>query len=183
MILGLVIAIVGGTVLEKLHMERYLEAFVRNIPSAEAEIAPLQRKDRIAFAKGQVKNTVRKVAPYIFIGVGIGALIHNIIPQSMVETVLGNRNPFSVILATLVGVPMYADIFGTVPVAEGLLAKGASLGTVLSFMMSVTTLSLPSLVMLKKIMRRELLAAFVGITVLGIMIVGYGFHMLQFTFI
>lgn len=179
-ILGLIIAIIGGTVLEKLRMERYLEPFVKNMPNVETEIAKLERKDRIDFAKTQVKNTVKKVAPYIFIGVGIGAVIHNIIPQSFVEMVLGGKNPFSVILATFVGIPMYADIFGTVPVAEGLLAKGASLGTVLSFMMAVTTLSLPSLIMLKKIMKRELLGAFIGITVLGIIVVGYGFNMLQF---
>lgn len=179
-ILGLIIAIIGGTVLEKLRMERYLEPFVKNMPNVETEIAKLERKDRIDFAKAQVKNTVKKVAPYIFIGVGIGAVIHNIIPQSFVEMVLGGKNPFSVILATFVGIPMYADIFGTVPVAEGLLAKGASLGTVLSFMMAVTTLSLPSLIMLKKIMKRELLGAFIGITVLGIIVVGYGFNMLQF---
>ena len=131
------------------------------------------------FAKDQLVNTVKKVAPYIFVGVGIGAMIHNIIPQQWVEQLLGGNNPFGVLAATVVGIPMYADIFGTIPVAESLLSKGAGLGTILAFMMAVTTLSLPSLILLKKAVKPKLLAAFVGICTLGIVLVGYFFNAFQ----
>lgn len=162
-VLGLVIAVVGGSLLQKLGMERYVEDFIRQAPHIDQEDGSLKRRDRLAFARDQLVGTVKKVAPYIFVGVGIGALIHNVVPQTWVEMVLGSDNPFAVILATLVGVPMYADIFGTIPVAESLIFKGAGLGTVLSFMMAVTTLSLPSLIMLKKAVKPKLLAAFIGI--------------------
>lgn len=180
-VLGLVIAVIGGTILERLRMERYVENFIKMAGNVDVEVAELTRHDRVSFAKEQVFATVKKVAPYIFIGVAIGAVIHNIIPKAWVEGILGSNNPFSVILATLVGVPMYADIFGTIPVAEGLLAKGAGLGTILSFMMAVTTLSFPSLIMLRKAVMPKLLAIFIGIVTAGIILVGYffnGFHYL-----
>lgn len=179
-ILGLVIAIIGGTVLEKMGMSRYVEDFIKNAPYIETEQERLTRRDRLLFARDQLMNTIKKVAPYIFIGVGIGAVIHNIIPQTWVENLLGGDNPFAVVLATLVGVPMYADIFGTIPVAESLLFKGAGLGTILSFMMAVTTLSLPSMIMLKKAVKPRLLAAFIGICTAGIIVVGYLFNLLQY---
>lgn len=179
-ILGLVIAVIGGTLLEKLGMERYVEDFIKNAPHIEAEGHDLTRRDRVQFAKEQLLSTIKKVAPYIFIGVGIGAFIHNVVPQEWVEMILGSNNPFAVILATIVGVPMYADIFGTIPVAESLLFKGAGLGTILSFMMAVTTLSLPSIIMLKKAVKPKLLAAFVAICTGGIIIVGYFFNAIQF---
>lgn len=182
-VLGLVIAVIGGTFLEKIGMERYVEDFVKNAVPVETNEVELTRRDRVDYAKEQVLATIKKVAPYIFIGVGIGAFIHNVIPQSWVEGILGSGNPFAVILATLVGIPMYADIFGTIPVAESLLAKGASLGTILSFMMAVTTLSLPSLIMLKKAVKSKLLAAFIGICTAGIIIVGYLFNAFQYWFI
>ena len=179
-LLGLVIAVVGGTLLEKLGMERYVEDFIRNAPHVEIQGRQLTRRDRVQFAREQLLGTIKKVAPYIFIGVGIGALIHNVVPQEWVEMILGSNNPFAVILATLVGVPMYADIFGTIPVAESLLFKGAGLGTILSFMMAVTTLSLPSIIMLKKAVKPQLLAAFIAICTLGIILVGYFFNAIQF---
>lgn len=179
-LLGLVIAVVGGTLLEKLGMERYVEDFIRNAPHVEIQGRQLTRRDRVQFAREQLLGTIKKVAPYIFIGVGIGALIHNVVPQEWVEMILGSDNPFAVILATLVGVPMYADIFGTIPVAESLLFKGAGLGTILSFMMAVTTLSLPSIIMLKKAVKPQLLAAFIAICTLGIILVGYFFNAIQF---
>lgn len=182
-VLGLVIAVVGGTLLEKMGMERYVEDFIKNAPHIEAEGQELTRHDRVQFAKEQLLGTIKKVAPYIFVGVGIGAFIHNVVPQEWVETILGSNNPFAVVLATLVGVPMYADIFGTIPVAESLLYKGAGLGTILSFMMAVTTLSLPSLVMLKKAVKPKLLAAFIAICTVGIIIVGYFFNAIQFMLI
>ena len=183
-VLGLVIAVLGGTLIEKLHMEGYVEDFIRNANSGVNIEAPdLTVKDRVIYAKDQVLSTFKKVFPYILIGVGIGALIHNWIPESWVETVLGSRNPFGVVLATIVGVPMYADIFGTIPVAEALLAKGALLGTILSFMMAVTTLSLPSLIMLRKAVKPKLLGTFIAICTLGIIIVGYGFNAFQYIFI
>ena len=182
-VLGLVVAVIGGTLLEKLGMDRYVEDFIKNAPNIELEREKLTRRDRAAYAKEQLLSTIRKVTPYILIGVAIGAVIHNMIPQTWVETVLGSRNPAAVILATLVGVPMYADIFGTIPVAESLLFKGASLGTILSFMMVVTTLSLPSLIMLKKAVKPRLLAAFIGICTAGIILVGYFFNFFQHFFI
>ena len=139
----------------------------------------LTRHDRVVYAWDQVRNTIKKVFPYILVGVGIGAVIHNWIPESTVEKVLGGDNPFGVVLATLIGVPMYADIFGTIPIAEALLYKGAQLGTVLSFMMAVTTLSLPSMIMLRKAVKPKLLALFIAICTVGIIIVGYLFNVLQ----
>lgn len=176
-IVGLIIAIIGGTLIQKLHMEGHVEDFVKHARSADIDSPTLTKKDRVGYAKDQVAGTFKKVFPYILIGVGIGAIIHNWIPESWIESVLGGDNPFGVILATLVGIPMYADIFGTIPVAEALLGKGAQLGTILSFMMAVTTLSLPSLIMLKKVIKPQLLALFIFICTLGIIIVGYGFNM------
>lgn len=179
-LLGLVIAVIGGTVIEKLKMDRYVEDFIKNAPHIEVEGRKLTRRDRVLYAKEQLLGTIRKVASYILIGVGIGALIHNVVPQAWVERVLGGDNPFAVILATLVGVPMYADIFGTIPVAESLLFKGAGLGTILSFMMAVTTLSLPSMIMLKKAVKPRLLGTFIAICIIGIVVVGYFFNAIQF---
>lgn len=175
-IIGLVIAVVGGTIIERLHMEEYVEDFIKNASSIEIEANKLTRKDRIEYAKDQVIDTFKKVFPYILVGVGIGAYIHNWIPEQWITMTLGSDNPFGVILATIIGVPMYADIFGTIPVAEALLAKGAQLGTILAFMMAVTTLSLPSLIMLKKAIKPKLLILFIIICVFGIVIVGYMFN-------
>ena len=172
-IIGLVIAVIGGTLIEKLHMEKYVADFVKNAGSIDINSPILTTRDRIQYAKEQVTETFKKVFPYILIGVGIGAIIHNWIPEIWVENILGSSNPFGVILATLVGVPMYADIFGTIPIAEALLIKGAQLGTILSFMMAVTTLSLPSLIMLKKVVKPKLLTLFITICTSGIIIVGY----------
>ena len=182
-VIGLVIAVVGGTIIEKMHMENYVEEFIRNASSVDIESEELTVKDRLVFAKEQVVETFKKVFPYILIGVGIGAVIHNWIPESWIQAVLGSNNPFGVVLAVLVGVPMYADIFGTIPVAEALLAKGAQLGTILSFMMAVTTLSLPSIIMLRKAVKPKLLGLFVGICSLGIIIVGYLFNVFQYLLI
>lgn len=182
-IFGLVIAVVGGTLIEKFHMEKYVEDFIKNASSVDIENTELTRKDRLVYAKDQVVSTFKKVFPYILVGVGIGAVIHNWIPEAWVEMVLGSNNPFGVVLATLLGIPMYADIFGTIPVAEALLFKGAQLGTVLSFMMAVTTLSLPSMIMLRKAVKPKLLATFIGICTVGIILVGYLFNALQFLFI
>ena len=183
-VLGLVIAVLGGTLIEKLHMEDQVADFIRNANSSVSLEAPdLTILDRMVYARDQVFSTFKKVFPYILIGVGIGAVIHNWIPESWVEAVLGSRNPFGVVLATLVGVPMYADIFGTIPVAEALLGKGALLGTILSFMMAVTTLSLPSLIMLRKAVKPRLLVTFIVICMIGIIIVGYGFNAFQYIFI
>ena len=178
-IVGLVIAVVGGTVIEKMHMEKYVEEFILNANSVDIESPDLSQKDRLVYAKEQVIDTFKKVFPYILVGVAIGAGIHNWIPEAWIENVLGSNNPFGVILATLVGIPMYADIFGTIPVAEALLAKGAQLGTILSFMMGVTTLSLPSMIMLKKAVKPRLLGLFMGICAVGIIVVGYLFNVFQ----
>lgn len=182
-IIGLVIAVIGGTIIEKLHMEKYVENFIMNASAVDINSPTLTRKERVIYAKDQVVETFKKVFPYILIGVGIGAIIHNWIPESWIESVLGGDNPFGVILATIVGIPMYADIFGTIPVAEALLAKGALLGTVLSFMMGVTTLSLPSIIMLKKAVKPQLLALFIAICTVGIILVGYLFNIFSFLLI
>lgn len=182
-IVGLMIAVVGGTIIEKLHMEKYVESFILSAASVDIESPALSKTERVQYAKEQVVSTFKKVFPYILVGVGIGAVIHNWIPESWITAVLGSNNPLGVILATLVGVPMYADIFGIIPVAEALLVKGAQLGTILSFMMAVTTLSLPSLIMLRKAVKPKLLALFIGICTVGIILVGYLFNVFQFIFI
>ena len=179
-LVGLVIAVIGGTIIEKMHMENYVDDFIRNANSVDVESDALTVRERLIFAKEQVIETFKKVFPYILVGVGIGAIIHNWIPESWIQTVLGSNNPFGVVLAVLVGIPMYADIFGTIPVAEALLAKGAQLGTILSFMMAVTTLSLPSIIMLKKAVKAKLLGLFIVICTLGIVIVGYLFNVFQY---
>lgn len=182
-IMGLVIAVIGGTIIEKLRMRRYVEDFIMSAGNVDLASPELTKRDRLLYAKEQMLGTFKKVFPYVLIGVGIGAIIHNWIPGEWVALVLGSNNPFGVVLATLVGVPMYADIFGTIPVAEALLAKGAQLGTVLAFMMAVTTLSLPSLVMLRKAVKPKLLALFIAVCAIGIILVGYLFNGLQYVLI
>ena len=182
-IVGLVLAVLGGSLIERLHLENEVEEFIRKAGRIDLDSPELSLSDRLEYAKDQVVATVKKVAPYIFIGVGIGALIHNFIPQSFVETVLGGDKWYSVPLATLVGVPMYADIFGTIPVAESLFAKGAGLGTILSFMMAVTALSLPSMIMLRKAAKPKLLAVFFSIVTVGIMLIGFLFNYFSFLFV
>ena len=177
--LGLVIAVAGGTLIEKLHLEDQVEEYIRSGRSPEIPQEELHFTDRLAYAWEQVAVTAKKVAPYVLIGVGIGAIIHNWIPEEFIIKVLGDNNPFGVILATIAGVPMYADIFGTVPIAEALLAKGALLGVVLSFMMAVTTLSLPSMIMLRKAVKPKLLGIFIAVCTLGIIVVGYFFNAIQ----
>ena len=179
-VLGLVIAVVGGTLIEKLHLDNEIEAFIRKGKAMDVPQEELHFADRIQYAWEQVVSTAKKVFPYVLVGVGIGAIIHNWIPEELIIKLLGDRNPFGVVLATIAGVPMYADIFGTIPIAEALLAKGAQLGVVLSFMMGVTTLSLPSMVMLRKAVKPKLLAIFVVICTLGIILVGYFFNAIQF---
>lgn len=179
-VLGLVIAVAGGTLIQKLHLENQVEAYIRNGRVMDAPQEELHFKDRMKYAWEQVVSTAKKVAPYVFIGVGIGAMIHNWIPEAFIIKVLGNDNPFGVVLATIAGVPMYADIFGTIPIAEALLAKGALLGVVLSFMMGVTTLSLPSMIMLRKAVKMKLLGIFVAICTIGIIVVGYFFNAIQY---
>lgn len=178
-VLGLVIAVVGGTMIEKLHLENQVEEYIRKGKALEVAQEELTIKDRMAFAWEQVVYTAKKVTPYVLIGVGIGAIIHNWIPEEFIVKLLGTGNPFGVVIAAIAGVPMYADIFGTIPIAEALLAKGAQLGVVLSFMMGVTTLSLPSVIMLHKAVKPKLLGVFVVICTVGIVIVGYFFNAIQ----
>ncbi len=179
-VLGLVIAVAGGTLIEKLHLENHVEEFIRNGSSVDVPQEELHFKDRMKYAWDQVVSTARKVAPYVLIGVAIGAFIHNWIPEDFIVRILGTGNPLGVVIATVAGVPMYADIFGTIPIAEALLAKGARLGVVLSFMMGVTTLSLPSIIMLRKAVKPKLLAIFVAICTVGIVLVGYFFNAIQY---
>lgn len=178
-IVGLIIAVAGGTLIEKLHLEDQVQEFIRNAHAIDVPQEELTKKDRLRFAWEQVVETAKKVAPYVLIGVGVGAFIHNWIPEDIIVKALGTGNPFGVVIATVAGVPMYADIFGCIPIAEALLAKGAGLGVVLSFMMGVTTLSLPSVIMLKKAVKPKLLGIFVGICTVGIIIVGYFFNAFQ----
>ena len=182
-IVGLVIAVAGGTLIEKMHLEDQVEEFIRNGKVIDVPQEELTKKDRLKYAWEQVVSTAKKVAPYVLVGVGIGAVIHNWIPEDIIVKVLGTGNPFGVIIATIAGVPMYADIFGCIPIAEALLAKGARLGVVLSFMMGVTTLSLPSMIMLKKAVKPKLLGVFIAICTIGIIIVGYFFNAVQYLLI
>ena len=177
--LGLVIAVAGGTLIEKMHLENEVEEYIRSGKAIDIPQEELHVRDRIKYAWEQVVSTAKKVFPYVLIGVGIGALIHNWIPEAFIVKILGTGNPFGVVIAAIAGVPMYADIFGTIPIAEALLAKGAQLGVVLSFMMGVTTLSLPSMVMLRKAVKPKLLGIFIAVCTIGIMIVGYFFNAVQ----
>lgn len=182
-VVGIVLSVVGGTIIDKLGLERYVEQYITMGSQIDIESPDLTREDRITFAKEQTINTVKKVWLYVFVGVGIGALIHNWIPTDVIQSILGQNNPFSVLIATIVGVPMYADIFGTIPVAEALFFKGVGVGTILSFMMGVTALSLPSIIMLRKAVKPPLLVAFVGIVTVGIIIIGYIFNAIGYLFI
>ena len=182
-VVGIILAVAGGTIIDKMGLERYIEDYVKAIGSVDIEAESITKAERVVYAKEQVAWTVHKVWRYIIIGVGIGAVIHNWIPQSMIETVLGDKNPFSVLLATAIGIPMYADIFGTLPIAEALYAKGVGLGTIMSLMMAVTALSLPSIIMLRKAVKPPLLAFFVGVVSLGIIIIGYTFNAFGWLFL
>jgi len=182
-VLGLVLAVIGGTLIDKLGMKRYVKDFVFGVKSADVKLQSMTRKDRIDFSKSQVKDIINRVWKYILIGVGVGALIHNWIPQPLIESIIGKKNPFAVVLATIVGIPIYADIFGTIPIAEALIGKGVEIGTVLSFMMGVTTLSFPSLVMLSQVVDRKLLGVFLAIVAIGIIVVGYAFNIFSFLFL
>ena len=178
-IVGLIIAIVGGSVIESLHLDSQVEEYIRNGKTLDVPQEELHFKDRIKYAWEQVVETAKKVFPYVLIGVAIGAVIHNWIPEDIIIKVLGSGDPLGVVIATIVGIPMYADIFGTIPIAEALLSKGAQLGVVLSFMMGVTTLSIPSMVMLRKAVKPKLLGIFIGICAVGIILVGYFFNVIQ----
>lgn len=182
-VFGLILAVVGGTIISKMKLESYVEPFVFSNPIMEIEQEELTRKDRIGFARDQVKDIVQKVWLYILIGVGIGALIHNWIPQEAISVILGQDKWYSVLVATAVGIPMYADIFGTLPIAEALVYKGVGIGTVLSFMMGVTALSLPSMILLKRVVKTKLLGVFFGIVAIGIVIIGYSFNAMGYLFL
>lgn len=182
-VVGLVLAVVSGTIISKLHLEEYVESFVYGNKSLDIEKEEMTMKDRIEFSKNQVGDIVKRVWKYILIGVGIGAAIHNWIPESVITAVLGKDKWYSVIIAAVVGIPMYADIFGTLPIAEALVAKGVGLGTVLTFMMGVTALSLPSMIMLKQVIKPKLLWTFIGIVSMGIIIIGYVFNAIGYMFI
>lgn len=179
-VVGLILAVVGGTIIGKSKLEKYVEPFVFSNKMMEVEQAELTKKDRILFAKDQVLIIIKKVWPYILIGVGIGAAIHNWIPQEVITALIGQDKPYSVLLATIIGVPMYADIFGTLPIAEALVLKGVGLGTALSFMMAVTALSLPSIIMLKKVVKTKLLGIFIAVVTVGIIVIGYVFNAFGF---
>lgn len=182
-IVGLILAVIGGTIIDKLGLEKYVEGYVKEIQNVDTDIEEMTREERISYSKDQVRQIINKVWLYVLIGVGIGATIHNWIPQSIIENVIGGKNPFAVLIATAVGIPMYADIFGTLPIAEALFGKGVGIGTVLSFMMAVTALSLPSMIMLSKVVKPKLLGIFVGIVSVGIIIIGYLFNAFGFLFI
>ena len=182
-VVGLILAVIGGTLIEKFRLEKYVEGYVREIENVDAEVPEMTRKERISYSKEQVRDIIKRVWLYVLIGVGIGAAIHNWIPQSFIENVVGGNNPFAVMLATVVGIPMYADIFGTLPIAEALFAKGVDVGTIVSFMMAVTALSLPSIIMLRKVVKPKLLAIFVSIVSAGIIIIGYLFNAFSYIFV
>ncbi|AFK86136.1 permease [Thermoanaerobacterium saccharolyticum] len=182
-VVGLILAVIGGTLIDKLSLENYVEGYVREIENVDAEVPEMTRKERIFYSKEQVRDIIQRVWLYVLIGVGIGATVHNWVPQSIIENVVGGNNPFAVLFVTVVGIPMYADIFGTLPIAEALFAKGVGVGTVLSFMMAVTALSLPSMIMLSKVVKSKLLAIFVFIVSTGIILIGYLFNAFSYIFV
>lgn len=182
-VVGIILAVLGGTLIDKFGLEKYIEQNIKTGISVDIELPDLTKKDRLVFAKEHMLEIVKKVFWYVFVGVGIGALIHNWIPTQIIQSILGVSNPFSVLIATAVGIPMYADIFGTIPIAEALFAKGVGVGTILAFMMAVTALSLPSIIMLRKVVKPKLLGAFVGIVAVGIIVIGYIFNWLGFLLI
>lgn len=182
-IVGVILAVIGGTIIDKLHMEKYVEEFAYVSNQLDSDTDELKVKDRIDFSKEQVKDIVKRVWKYVLIGVFIGSLIHNYIPENVINAILGNDKWYSVLIATIVGIPMYADIFGTLPIAEALVAKGVGLGTALSFMMAVTALSLPSMIMLSKVVKKKLLGIFVILVTVGIIIIGYTFNFISYLFI
>ncbi len=182
-VVGLILAVIGGTVIDRLDMQQYIQDYVLGIKAADMDYIRMTGEERISYSKGQVKEIIHRVWMYILIGVGIGAAIHNWIPQSIVEKVIGADNPFAVVVAAVIGIPMYADIFGTIPIAEALFGKGVGVGTVLTFMMGVTALSLPSMIMLSKVVKPKLLVLFISIVSLGIIIIGYLFNAISFIFI
>lgn len=182
-VVGLILAVAGGSLIDRLGLEKYVEGYVREIENVDVEQVEMTRDERISYSKQQVKDIIKRVWLYVLIGVGIGAAIHNWIPQNIVENVIGENNPFAVILTTVIGIPMYADIFGTIPIAEALFAKGVEVGTVLSFMMAVTALSLPSMILLSKVVKPKLLGIFITIVSIGILIIGYLFNTISFVFI
>lgn len=182
-VVGLILAVIGGTLIDKLKLEDQVQSFVREAGDVDVELEQMTTRQRLVYSKDQVREIIHRVWVYILVGVGIGALIHNWIPQSVVETVVGPNNPFAVILAAGVGIPMYADIFGTLPIAEALFGKGVGIGTVLSFMMAVTALSLPSMIMLSQVVKKKLLGIFIGIVAVGIIIIGYTFNAVSYWFL
>jgi uncharacterized protein len=182
-VVGLILAVIGGTIIDKLGLEKYVQGYVREIENVDAEVIEMTKSERRSYAKEQVKEVIHRVWLYVLIGVGIGATIHNLIPEAIIENVVGSKNPFAVILSTIVGIPMYADIFGTIPIAEALFTKGVGIGTVLAFMMAVTALSAPSIIMLGKVVKPKLLVIFVGIVAAGIILIGYLFNMFSYLFI
>ena len=182
-VVGLLLAVVSGTIISKLKLEKYVEEYVYGNKALDMEQEEMTVNDRLEFSKNQVIDIVKRVWKYVLIGVGIGAAIHNWIPESVITAVLGSDKWYSVIVAAVVGIPMYADIFGTLPIAEALVMKGVGLGTVLTFMMGVTALSLPSMIMLKQVLKPQLLWTFMGLVSLGIIIIGYVFNNIGYMFI
>lgn len=178
-VLGLILAVLGGALIDRLKMDKYIASFITKNPYLDNNIASLSKKERLHFAKEQMMQILKKVYLYVFIGVGIGALIHNYIPENYVSMVLGSDKLYAVLLAVGLGAPMYADIFGVIPIAESLYLKGAGLGTVMAFMMAVTALSLPSVIMLKQVVKGRLLFTFITIVITGIIISGYIFNYLE----
>lgn len=183
MIVGVTLAVIGGAIVQKLGYDKYIQDFVKNAKPIDIESEEMTKKQRIVYSYEQMINTLKKVFVYILIGVGIGALIHNVIPEHFITTVIGNKNPFAPILAAIVGIPIYADIFGTLPIAEALHAKNVPIGTILTFMMGVTALSLPSMVMLSKVMKPKLLGLFIAIIAVGIILIGYLFNIFGYLII
>ena len=175
-LLGLLLAVIGGTLIDKLHLENEIQDYIREMEEGLSQVETYTIKKRMAYGWGQVKEVASKVWLYVLIGVGIGALIHNWIPTSFIQSILGNNNPFGLIIATLIGAPIYADIFGVLPIAEALFSKGVPVGTLMAFMMSVTTLSLPSLIMLSRVVKPKLLGIFITICIVGILLIGFTFN-------
>ena len=178
-VVGLLLAIGGGLLLNAMKMEKYIKRYDNPIREFYSESEYFNQRQRIGYACNDTRIIVKNVFPYVLAGVAIGAFLHNWVPQEWILAVLGKGNIFSVPLATLIGIPIYADIFGAIPIAEALYLASVPAGTILALMMAITTLSLPSLIMLSKVLERRLLFTFIGIVAAGIILIGYLFNLLM----
>lgn len=178
-LLGLGLAVIGGLMISSLKMEDHIKSYNGNVRELYSESENFTQKQRLNYAKSDTVIIVKNVYKYVLMGVGIGAIIHNWVPKEFILAILGPDNPYGVLIATIIGIPIYADLFGALPIAEALYLAGVPSGTILALMMGITALSLPSMIMLSNVLKPKLLGVFIGIVTIGIIIIGYTFNLLN----